>query len=585
MHIDFNPPKNNYNLSVQNFRVFKETQLFNFAPLTLLIGPNSSGKSSVVKLLSIFNFSANKYKELSAYAPLKLDGNFLPNDFIDLSSSISDFNAPLVLEFQDSRSVFFKDFSYEFEFLSDQKHSALGIGKFTIKINQQEAISIKKTNYENSNDNSFDILMNIEILLEELKSFAKRMENDSIYPVTHYKATSVFDLLKNNDDLFVWKNSLGNSLYSNKLRDFQDEYFNKTIKINIDNLPEHLIINQNPALIDNGLKGYVQGIFVFLQNAIQNELIKQKIFDEIEFSEIGNYLSNEYILNISNSVYKSIFEQTNFIKSSVYRSKRNRYFVLNENINSSFEISLNKYISESITFIEENTIYGCDYVDCWLKKFNIGESLEIIAIDKSNTIFLVEIVKIDGKRVNIADLGYGSGQIISLILVPFLHLEFYVTIGSFDIKDLGNFKLNEKNDSENSSKKSNSIKWEINSSVHIHYLEEPETNLHPNWQSLIAELFSFHLTLGIRYIIETHSEYLVRNLQKLVAQKKLHNDDVSIHYFNCDEFVDELNGEPKVKNIQMNEMGGLTDNFGPGFFDEAHNLKFDLLRINKQQLN
>jgi DNA repair exonuclease SbcCD ATPase subunit len=49
--------------------------------------------------------------------------------------------------------------------------------------------------------------------------------------------------------------------------------------------------------------------------------------------------------------------------------------------------------------------------------------------------------------------------------------------------------------------------------------------------------------------------------------------------------VDESQDEPKVKNIQINECGGLTDNFGPGFFDEAHNLKFELLRINKQQLN
>jgi energy-coupling factor transporter ATP-binding protein EcfA2 len=582
MNIDLNPPKKNFYLSIQNFRVFKEKQIFNFAPLTLLIGPNSSGKSSIIKFLSVLNFSANKYNELSTYAPLKLDGNYLPNEFIDLSNSISDFSFPIKFELQDSRSVFFKDFSYEFEFFSCRNKSALDLGKFVVKVKEIEIIKFSKVNFVDTNDNKFVISINLGVLLEELKSFASRMESDPMYSVLHYSANKVFDTLKYNDDLFIWKNKIGEALFTNKLRDFQEEYLKKTFTINIENLPEYLITNSNPSLRDNGLSGYIQGVFSYLQNEFVNELNKQKIFDDIELSEIGNYISKEYMQNIGLSIYRTIFEQTKLTKSSVYRTKRNRYFVLNENLNSSFEIALNKYIMTSIFLIEGNTIYGCDYVDIWLNKFKIGESLQIIAIDKSNTIFTIEILMKDGKRINIADLGYGSGQILSLILVPFLHLEFDIVSVSLELGENNNLISK---DLKNPETKSNVINWNENGLINLHYLEEPETNLHPNWQSLMAELFSFHLTLGIKYIIETHSEYLVRNIQKLVAKKLISHNDVSIHYFNSDDNVDESQGEPKVKNIQIIESGGLTDNFGPGFFDEAHNLKFELLKINKQQLN
>lgn len=36
---------------LENFRVFKDYTWFDFAPITILTGPNSSGKSSLIKAL------------------------------------------------------------------------------------------------------------------------------------------------------------------------------------------------------------------------------------------------------------------------------------------------------------------------------------------------------------------------------------------------------------------------------------------------------------------------------------------------------------------------------------------------------
>lgn len=87
-------------------------------------------------------------------------------------------------------------------------------------------------------------------------------------------------------------------------------------------------------------------------------------------------------------------------------------------------------------------------------------------------------------------------------------------------------------------------------------------------------------------MIETHSEYLIRKLQLHVAKKEIKSDDVIIHYFNSDEYVDVNN--PKVKPIEIDKDGQLTEMFGPGFFDEATNMKYELIVQNaksKQKWN
>ena len=115
-------------------------------------------------------------------------------------------------------------------------------------------------------------------------------------------------------------------------------------------------------------------------------------------------------------------------------------------------------------------------------------------------------------------------------------------------------------------------------------LEEPEANLHPSLQSKLADLLMYiQEREGVKFTIDTHSEYFIRKLQYLTAKKDLKTEDSVIYYFNDDKYV--TNTEPKVKEIFINEDGGLTDSFGPGFFDEATKLQFDLIKLNKQQMN
>ena len=82
---------------------------------------------------------------------------------------------------------------------------------------------------------------------------------------------------------------------------------------------------------------------------------------------------------------------------------------------------------------------------------------------------------------------------------------------------------------------------------------------------------------NINFIIETHSEYLIRKLQTLVANKVVDNNDTSILYVYGQN--DRPNYEPPVKRIYVKEDGMLDGHFGEGFFDEADSLSLELLSI------
>ena len=107
-------------------------------------------------------------------------------------------------------------------------------------------------------------------------------------------------------------------------------------------------------------------------------------------------------------------------------------------------------------------------------------------------------------------------------------------------------------------------------------LEEPEQNLHPAFQSKLSMLFyEINKKYGIRFIVETHSEYMIRSSQVIVAKKQFCDDEVlrkenpfKVYYFPTIE-------EPY--QMQYRRDGNFSNEFGKGFFDEANNLLFEIL--------
>lgn len=115
-------------------------------------------------------------------------------------------------------------------------------------------------------------------------------------------------------------------------------------------------------------------------------------------------------------------------------------------------------------------------------------------------------------------------------------------------------------------------------------VEEPEMNMHPKMQSLLADLFyeAFNLSKGnLQFVVETHSEYLVRRLQVIAAQEIERgnyttdeiNDNIKVVYF-------PVNKDPYP--MDFDDYGYFIRDFGSGFFDEAGRSYRELVRMERR---
>lgn len=194
------------------------------------------------------------------------------------------------------------------------------------------------------------------------------------------------------------------------------------------------------------------------------------------------------------------------------------------------------------------------FLNRWLKKFGICDKIELTGAAEGLG-FMAYLKWGDNKRL-LADEGYGITQLVSLLLqidnsIPIL-LE----------------------PDEESMIQDREVILEYR--PHIICVEEPENHLHPKFQSLLADMFvEAYQKYNIRFIIETHSEYLIRKLQVMVADKEnsLTTNDVSLNYIEKD-----TDGISHNKRIKILEDGRLNEPFGPGFFDEADSLAMEILK-------
>ncbi len=575
---------------IENFRVFKDFQEIEIKPITFLVGPNNSGKSSIFKALKFagpiqkrdfipsmdFRIGSNYKQDFFSLCnnpslPIKLKVDFLLDDV-----------SPLQVCYQ------YKSFGIESFFLKHQDNTILSMQFEEKQFEHRNSIQLINV--------GIDLCGLIKLFKDNLKLQIKQIDDsieiqkNKIKKSTGIHRSFLAIELTNLDTKRKEKINLVNLTQLLLLEvNLEDELMSLTeIQYNkFKRLLQKEIEFRDFSSIDEVEKVEIARIFEKLCNDPDNyfefemekivsiwiSLIEQIVHSKVN-AEIGNchisltplasYIMKDLSKRISNGVSVSVNELNGIDKIPSIKSKNQKYFMLNEDSSDYFT----QVIKNIFKHYNSSNQYGILYINSWLIKFEIG--IEIIPKYINNDIGEVYIMGVDMKEINLMDLGFGVSQILSLISIPLEYFEHYEDYIDPNGEILGKDQITE------------------GRTIPFIFLEEPESNLHPKWHSILVDLIvELNRNFGIQFIIETHSEYMIRKMQYLVAEKNngLSKDDAIIYYLNNDKNVNIEEGENKIKRIEFDQFGGLTDSFGPGFFDESSNLKFDLLKLNRHQSN
>ena len=218
------------------------------------------------------------------------------------------------------------------------------------------------------------------------------------------------------------------------------------------------------------------------------------------------------------------------------------------------------------------------FLNKWIGKegFDICKSISVESV--MGSAIIVKLIKDDGTEVFLTDEGYGLTQLVSMLIsieTAILKAKGVKYNNYYHLADL---------DGLNTSK----FYFEQQTIA----VEEPEIHLHPAFQSKLTDMFVAASEYNIHFIVETHSEYLVRKIQKLVAIKTLEDkeilsssegidsNNVSIYYLYDADITKRPNtSTPQILKIELDKNGYPQEPFGAGFFDVADDLSMDLLTL------
>jgi predicted ATPase len=558
-------------ISIKNFRVFKEKTTFQLRPFTILTGPNNSGKSSFIKFLLLIKEGVRNLNFTS--------GNHNLEDFNQVLNFENKENGKEELKF---RLFFDNNQEIEYSYIGDS--SLIAVSHF--KNNKRYLDFAFGEDYSNINTATDIGYREAVRFYFDFNSFIQRLKKRRINGLQRESSLLNKNLSKSNNDNNIDKANKIINRNNNEIETLKES--NLLFKIQINNnegidyyekYQQELLELQTDFFSFDKLDSFsyeTEDLLKYLESNISKKIhfivsdLSIKVYDFLKIKipylqdwEDINFEINKFgVLILSNS--KSITRA--LVKPLKFNYLKENLFYLSANRGNQKRVLMNRSendIDEILVNFSKNKTIDKVFLSSCFQILGIEGDIEVNRYE--NTISTVYL-KRGNQKLAFADLGFGYSQILPIILKVHNLVKSYQYI--VDIADLTN--------DHTVSRKF------LNQKLLI--LEEPEANLHPNLQSKLAELLVFiQDKFGLRFIIETHSEYFIRKLQYLTAKEELKKEDSVIYYFNDDKYVSKT--EPKVKEIFINEDGGLTDSFGPGFFDEATKLQFDLIRLQKQQFN
>lgn len=547
-------------IGFKNFRKFAGFPPLDLAPITIFVGENNAGKSTVVKGILALSDFLNKPAAISIDEFDAFDAFDEENDTKDRAQKRKVITQKRLqsIKFQFNTSYLAHIGTFKRALYNRADNNAITFYtkmdnlccSYIVKGDPQDEESVTGTL---SNVNVSIDFFNVDLLFDLIndKATVKFNPNKDYHPTEQYKKRNLYDYYSSFDEPIVFDVPISDywSIFGRDLVGTLIEAVENAINITL--APDNMNFKDIEGL---GVLGYIGR-----RNGGKLKRLdiseKQKGFLK-SFSNIFSRRNKD-----SNDEIGDRMERFNFpgahTRSFMARNVDIEYLyahAVTQTVIYSAK-DTNDYLSRTIhQFASQKELeYKHLFIQKWMKEFGIGVDYKIKSV--GGEAHLVHIVNHDGEEVNLADKGMGSIQLMVLLFRLAITLPSDAMLKAFR-------------------------QDRIRATTSIIIIEEPEQNLHPMLQSKLADLlFELNFKYNFRFIIETHSEYLVRRSQVIVGDKfatdeKLKENPFKVYYFPSE-------GIPY--DMVYTTSGLFEKKFGEGFINEAGKLHMAVLKNAQKQ--
>lgn len=506
-------------LQVENFKAFGARAKIPFAPITLLFGANSAGKSSILQVLYLLKQTREQRRPEAVLLP-RVDAGY-----VDLGSF------------------------YELIFNHELER--------TLKIRTAFA--------ENGEDEAIELHFEIrtpdgEIELKRLEVFSGEMvAPDFGFELTSFPDTDASDSSAVTDDTTStdgrWFSANAWMTCSSVTQ--RQEYWKEDFETAKRNQKKHEAVRQLRALVtqasdlSNREKEQIQETIEFYQSdfnlaqftewatrRVRNTRIPLRGFLP-DSHTVMPFSESSFIWQVTSAVlYRNVAEAKAFYFGNALGNLLARVFPLGPLRTSPERWYIptgNRprdvgYKGEWLPDLLYNNAALVEETNRWLRRFKTGYGLrvETVAPDAKD-LYQIRLQEYRRATENASyswmDVGYGISQLLPFIVQC------------------------------------------LTAQGRIISTEQPEIHIHPQLQAELGDLLAQAIKPPYenQFLIETHSEHLILRLQKLVRKGILKKDDVSVIY------VTKSKDGSRVQRLRMDDEGGFVDAWPDGFFPERLN--------------
>lgn len=517
-------------LGLKNIRSLKETGAVSLAPLTLLLGTNSSGKSTFLRMFALLKQALG----VRAREPFLWVGELV--DFGGFSETLSTFAT------EKEVSVCLK-FDLPLNALLQQTRSAM-FNRPIPKDQHDTEFSVTITEYsprDNSSRESFGYVFefdghSIEFELSAEGVFERftvngrnsvelmrdwlgvREWNGPIPTLTRFSASETDQSRKENTFFGKLLAFVAQRMDGRSREERHREVAFRLLRTSFGNL---LHVAQSSDIGDAKWRRLAGGwsdnapTFVELRNLVLGT----------RFPELTGHVFDYFESALENMKYITP------LRASAERYYRKQGLAVNE---------LDPRGTNFALFLDNMSYVERESFSKWTRDF-FGVSIQISSEQGGHLSLLLRSSDVDSKDFNIADTGFGFSQMFPILA---------------QLWAVQNTKATRKNS-------------RVTAPV-IFAIEQPELHLHPRLQAQLADVFvdaviaARKMGIDLRVIVETHSEYLVNRLGALISEGKFLPEDASVLVFEKSSF----SAPTEIRRSNFSQKGYL-ENWPHGFFEPA----------------